>query len=260
MHLARRLTNKVRWLYKAYVKQYMTRGRSLKVRCPICGWKGQQFADFDCGYGRIYPNSTCPRCRAQPRHRLCFLYLKSYLAQHVGLTVLHFAPEPFLSRLLSGSSRIGYITADIDPSKAIDQQDITQLSYSDESFDLILCLHVLEHVPNDALAMSELRRVLRKNGHAIVDVPIDFRLASTFEDATITTPEARTRAYWQFDHLRLYGNDFPDHLRNAGFEVTVVDATSLPSCHAENIYGLKETRLFVCSHAQHSVDDASLDQ
>jgi SAM-dependent methyltransferase len=99
--------------------------------------------------------------------------------------------------------------------------DLTDVPHPDDSFDAILCSHVLEHVPDDRRAMRELRRILRPGGWAIVQVPIDYTRAGTHEDPAIESPEDREREYWQSDHLRLYGNDFPDRLREAGFDVTV---------------------------------------
>jgi ubiquinone/menaquinone biosynthesis C-methylase UbiE len=100
--------------------------------------------------------------------------------------------------------------------------DMTELAIRDQAFDVIVASHVLEHVADDRVAMRELLRILRPGGTALVMVPRDASRAVTFEDPTITTPEDRQAAYWQADHVRLYGRDFEDRLRAAGFEVEFV--------------------------------------
>jgi ubiquinone/menaquinone biosynthesis C-methylase UbiE len=100
------------------------------------------------------------------------------------------------------------------------KEDITHLSFDDESFDVIICIHVMEHIVDHRTAMNELLRVLAKGGFAVIDVPIDASRRETYEDASITTPEARTRAFWQADHVRLYGQDFGEKLASVGFKVT----------------------------------------
>ena len=104
------------------------------------------------------------------------------------------------------------------------EMDITDIQYPDDSFDAIYCSHVLEHVPDDAKAMSELYRVLKPGGWAILAVPI--RGDTTFEDPTTTEPEERERLFGQSDHVRYYGKDFKDRLEAAGFEVKVDDYPS----------------------------------
>ena len=135
--------------------------------------------------------------------------------------MLHFAPERALGQALAGAPGIEYMSADLEDPAAMEHFDITDIPHPDGSFDVILCIHVLEHVEDDRKAMRELRRILRADGFAIVLVPLDLDRAETFEDPSITDPAERERAFWQADHLRLYGRDFPDRLREAGFDVTV---------------------------------------
>jgi SAM-dependent methyltransferase len=129
----------------------------------------------------------------------------------------------------------------------MDRVDILDLPYPDDSFDAILCSHVLEHVEDDSRAMRELHRVLRPGGWAIVLVPLDLERSETYEDPAITAPRARERAYWGRDHLRLYGRDFPDRLRETGFEVTVDPwVRTLPGETRER-YGLfPQEDMYVC--------------
>jgi SAM-dependent methyltransferase len=173
--------------------------------------------------GRDPNNPICPRCGAQARHRALWLYLheRTNLFSGEGLSVLHFAPEHALGRRLAATPGIRYVSADLDAPEAMEHFDITDIPHPDDSWDAILCIHVLEHVPDDRRAMRELHRILKPEGWAIVLVPLDLDRAETYEDPSITDPAERERAFWQADHLRLYGRDLPDRLREAGFEVTV---------------------------------------
>jgi SAM-dependent methyltransferase len=135
--------------------------------------------------------------------------------------VLHVGPEWALERILRPLPNLHYVSGDLGSARAMERLDVTDLPYSEGSFDVVVCSHVLEHVPDDRRAMSELRRVLRPGGYAILLVPLDATRAETLEDPSIVTPEARAREYWQADHVRLYGRDFKERLEEAGFQVTV---------------------------------------
>ncbi len=192
-----------------------------KVTCNVCNWQGRKFLNFYVGYDHIYRNAVCPNCYSQPRHRAYYVYLKQMLSNlDKKVKVLHFAPEGYITDLLRSYKNIDYLSVDIDPHKAMRKEDITKLSFRDESFDIIICIHVFEHIDDDKTAMREVYRVLKKGGQALLDVPINVNSETTFEDPTITSPEARTKAYWQWDHVRLYGLDFKDKLAAAGFDVT----------------------------------------
>src|SRR5262249_7408651 len=156
--------------------------------------------------GRDPNNPICPRCGAQARHRALWLYLdqRTDLFEGKGLKVLHFAPERALRRRLAAAPGIHYVSADLDAPEAMEHFDITDIPHPDGSFDVILCIHVLEHVEDDRKAMRELRRILARDGFAIVLVPLDLSRGETYEDPTITDPTERERAFWQADHLRLY--------------------------------------------------------
>lgn len=173
--------------------------------------------------GRDPNNPICPRCGAQARHRALWLYLheRTNLFDGKGLSVLHFAPEHALGRRLASTRGIRYVSADLDAPEAMEHFDITDIPHEDDNWDVILCIHVLEHVEDDRKAMRELHRILKPDGWALVLVPLDLERADTYEDPSITKPAERERAFWQSDHLRLYGRDLPDRLREAGFDVTV---------------------------------------
>ncbi|MBK8554775.1 MAG: methyltransferase domain-containing protein [Lewinellaceae bacterium] len=141
-----------------------------------------------------------------------------------NLSLLHVSPEKMLFRKFKTLPGIQYVPADkFDPGyhypAGTVNMDITDIQYPDAHFDAVICSHVLEHVPDDAKAMKEIHRVLKPGGWAIMLVPIDANLEKTFEDASITDPEARLKAYGQSDHVRQYGMDFGKRLENAGFTV-----------------------------------------
>jgi SAM-dependent methyltransferase len=152
-----------------------------------------------------------------------------YLTQKTNLfdgkqkKMLHVAPEPELSRLIQKAAYIDYLSADLFAPdimvKVMVKMDITDIQYPDNTFDVIYCSHVLEHVPDDRKAIREFFRVLKDGGWAIVQVPII--ADTTFEDLTVINPKERERLFGQFDHVRRYGPDYKDRLTEAGFSVTV---------------------------------------
>jgi SAM-dependent methyltransferase len=189
------------------------------VRCPICDHRADEFLPFGTGDVKR-PGAQCPGCGALERHRLVWLYLLDETDLFSGSArrrMLHLAPEPMLEPLLRGDARLDYVSADIEPGVAQEQMDVTDIRHPDASFDVIYASHVLEHVPDDALAMGELHRVLRPGGWAILQVPILYE--RTDEDPTITDPQERLRRFAQIDHVRVYGLDYADRLRAAGFDV-----------------------------------------
>lgn len=186
--------------------------------CNICGASLRTF--------EIYSTTArdplqCPFCYSRPRHRVAYMYFqqKTNLFDGTPKRMLHIAPEPSLERRFREIPGIDYLSGDLDSDAAMVQMDITDIRYPDSSFDVIYCSHVLEHVPDDRRAMRELARVLKPGGWAVIAVPII--RDRTLEDPAITSPEARTKAYGQWDHVRAYGPDFADRLRESGFDVTV---------------------------------------
>jgi len=159
--------------------------------------------------------------------------------------MLHVAPEPSLTAKFEAAPNIEYISSDLDPKAAMIQMDITDIHLPDNSFDVIYCSHVLEHVPDDRKAMRELARVLRPNGWAILAVPF-FRKDKTFEDPSITSEADRDRVYGQSDHVRAYGPDFVDRLRESGFDVTVDRFATHLSDEVVDRYALSREEMYVC--------------
>ncbi len=191
-----------------------------KVQCNICNWSGSKFCDFYTGYNHVYENAVCPQCYSHPRHRAYYIYLEKLLTKFDRkIKLLHFSPEVSITKFLASHDNIEYLSVDIDHSKAMRKEDITNLSFKNDSFDLIICMHVFEHIDDDKKAMEEVFRVLKPDGYALLDVPIDVTRSTTYEDPSITSPEARTKEFWQWDHVRLYGMDYKDKLRAIGFDV-----------------------------------------
>jgi SAM-dependent methyltransferase len=187
------------------------------VECPCCGGRFKRFMP---GLSHR-ATRVCPRCGAQERHRALWLYMRERTDLFSKeLSILHWAPEYALQRSLSELPRAAYVSADLGGDEAQQHMDMTDVPFKDDAFDLIVCVHVLEHVPDDRRAMREMVRVLKPGGVAMLLVPIVLE-QPTLEDPAIVTPEQRKAAYWQEDHVRLYGADFPQRLEEEGFDVTV---------------------------------------
>jgi hypothetical protein len=185
------------------------------VLCPVCGCRFNRFKD---DWNR--PNVLCWRCGSHERHRAQWLLLEQRVELLTSAhSLLHFAPEWSLRHRLEPISNLRYVTSDLDRRDADLSLDITALDLPDASYDAVLCSHVLEHVEDDAAAMRELRRVTALDGWCLIMVPLHEGLEHTHEDATIIAPEERERAFWQHDHVRLYGPDIGVRLHAAGFIV-----------------------------------------
>lgn len=197
----------------------LLRHRGDTVRCPICERGFDRFAD---DYDRA--RALCWRCGAHERHRAQWLLLRSRPELlNDASTLLHFAPEWALRRRLARNDQLRYVTADLQQPGVDLHLDITALTLPDASFDAVICSHVLEHIPDDATAMRELRRVTSAGGWCLVMVPLDLRRTHTYEDPSITDPQARRRAFWRPDHVRLYAPDIEARLARAGFRVERID-------------------------------------
>jgi tetratricopeptide (TPR) repeat protein len=189
------------------------------VSCPCCKGHFRLFMPFG---ATPRPNAMCPNCGSLERHRLMQLYFERRTNLFSArLRVLHFAPEECFSRVLDHNPLIDYLSADLHAPGAKQKIDITDIPYADGSFDVVLCSHVLEHIPDDRRAMRELRRVLAPHGWALLQVPIDHQRAVTFEDPSITDPAQRERLFGQHDHVRWYGRDYVSRLVESGFHVRV---------------------------------------
>jgi SAM-dependent methyltransferase len=212
------------------------RHAGLSHRCPVCGARLRAFAPSLWNGERWHgEQDRCPRCGSRARHRFLWLYLEQSRLLDERVRLLHLAPEPELAKRLRGET--DYVSADANADAAMVQGDVTALPFADGSFDLILCSHVLEHVPDDAAAAAEIFRVLAAPGVALIQTPVNYEQALTYEDPQVADPQVRLREFSQADHVRVFGRDLGERLERAGFEVTVVSADDVEPAVAER-YGL----------------------
>ncbi|UBZ15400.1 methyltransferase domain-containing protein [Flagellimonas marinaquae] len=221
------------------------------VQCSICNSEYREFAPFG---NTKRKNSKCHNCGSLERHRLIWKYIQDKKLITKPVRLLHFAPEKVFYDIFSESHDIAYFPCDLHPKvydykgkTIINKVYIAQIPYETDSFDFILCNHVLEHIPNDALAMSELYRVMKPNGLGIFQVPIDYNLEKTYEDFSITSPKARLKAFGRRDHVRWYGKDYKLRLADAGFEVIEDDYISSFTKEEQFKYGFDCTeKIYLC--------------
>lgn len=221
--------------------------RGNRYECPLCGRRYRKLLPY--GYVTSRENALCPHCLSLERHRLLWLYLERETTLFESLPrLLHIAPEVCLMRHLKShykSSPERYQTADLESPLADLHFDIQQIPLADESFDVVICNHLMEHVEDDLRAMRELHRILKRVGWGVLLSPVDLQRATTFEDDSITDPKERTRIFGQYDHRRLYGNDFADRLRKAGFEVEDLDYAARLTPEERTRYALPEDHIYV---------------
>ncbi|MEM0913820.1 MAG: methyltransferase domain-containing protein [Planctomycetota bacterium] len=188
--------------------------------CPICGWQGRHFLMFGTPPNRRL-DAACPKCGSLERQRLGWLVLKEVLAEtgldQERLRTLHVAPEVCIEAALRPLSD-EYLSIDLTD-RGMRIMDVTALELEDETHDVVWCSHVLEHVPDDGLALSEFFRVLRPGGVALLQVPVWGE--ATVEDPTVTDPRERLRLFHQRDHVRAPGDDYAQRMVDVGFDVTV---------------------------------------
>ncbi|KGK31712.1 class I SAM-dependent methyltransferase [Cellulophaga sp. E6(2014)] len=192
---------------------------------PIDGKSFKRFLPY--GYESPRENVLSPSTLSLERHRLLWLYLKNETDFFTKkYKVLHFAPEQAFYKRFRALENLNYTTTDLDSPLADIKADICDLPFADNSFDIIFCNHVLEHIPDDTKAMEEIYRILKPNGWAVLQIPQDLKRATTFEDDTITDRKERAKIFGQYDHVRIYGRDYFTKLREIGFHVDEVDYTS----------------------------------
>jgi SAM-dependent methyltransferase len=190
-----------------------------KVTCPVCEKSFSKFLPY--GYVTQRENVLCPYDLTLERHRLMWLYLKneSNFFTAKKLDVLHIAPEQCFHKTFKNQNNLNYLTGDLESPIADIHFDLHNIPLEENRFDVVFCNHVLEHVKDAKQCMSELYRVMKPGGFGIFQVPQDFNRTTTYEDPTITSPEEREKHFWQYDHVRLFGMDYPDWLREVGFEI-----------------------------------------
>ncbi len=199
--------------------------RGKRYTDPIDGKSFRKFLPY--GYERVRENVLAPGTLSLERHRLFWLYLTKETSFFTdSIKVLHFAPEQAFYKRFRKMKNLDYTTTDLNSPIADVKADICDLPFEDDTYDFVICNHVLEHIPDDHTAMQELYRVLAPGGTAIMQVPYDRMRQESFEDDTITDPKERARIFGQYDHVRIYGMDYFEKLRKAGFDVEAVDYTA----------------------------------
>jgi len=184
--------------------------------CDICGMNSEHFET----YGLLNrPDAKCPNCGSLERHRAMWEYMRDRTDFFDGREkkILHIAPEKFLETAFAPIPG-NYVTADLNRDNVTIKMDITNIPYPDDQFDVIICSHVLEHIPDDRKAMRELCRVMNPNGWALLPTPVDRDLKTTYEPIDVTSEQDRINHFGQSDHVRIYGLDLYDRLIEAGFK------------------------------------------
>lgn len=224
-----------------------------QVYCSMCE---SHFSSFS-PYGvEKRDNARCVNCNSLERHRLLWKFLneKTDLNKNKGAKMLHFAPQRWYLNAFAHNPNIDYTPCDINPETyeyyditKINQVDVLDIPFEDNSFDIVICNHVLEHVDDDKIAMKELFRVMKKGGWGVFQVPINYDLETTYEDKSITDPKGREKAFGQYDHQRMYGRDYKDRLKSAGFDVTEDDYVNQFSDEELKRFGfLKNEFIYYC--------------
>jgi SAM-dependent methyltransferase len=215
-----------------------------RVECPVCKRTFSQWLGDP-------TQGCCPNCSSASRHRLLKLALeREWALQPLGVDILHFAPEWGTQRDLRSNPRVRrYVTADLGARGVDVHCDITHLDFPSEAFDIVLCSHVLEHVPNDRQAIRELHRVLRPGGVAYIQVPYASDALSD-EEPSVTSPKERAKRFGQFDHVRLYGMDLADRLREPGFQVDELRPVRAMAEQDIVRWGLWDDTIFRCERAR----------
>lgn len=232
-----------------------------KYICPFCGYHSHDLAPIGNDLpiikekhiiGAGLRNGGCYKCGAQDRFKLIYTFLKYELKIFNDNTksVLHFAPENIIAEKFIEAHFTNYIQADFfaegqhcEYGKDVTHMDVQDIPFAENSFDLVLCNHVLEHVPNDKKVMFEIFRVLKPQGTAILQVPISQTEAKTSENSNITDENERERRFGQKDHLRLYGQDYVSRLESCGFTVHRLNIFKNYSKFGIN----QEEDLFICT-------------
>ena len=234
------------WIVPVVGLLYLGKGK----QCPLCGCQRRKFLPY--GYVTSRENALCPNCLSLERHRLLWLWLvrESDIGRGAMALprLLHIAPEVALMRKfrkMYASTPDRYVTADLESPLADMHFDVQQIPLEAESFDAIICNHIMEHVEDDHKALRELYRIMRRGGWGVILSPVELEREKTFEDDTITDRAERTRIFGQYDHRRIYGRDYAERLREAGFEVYDIDYKNELSKAEQELYALPADHLYI---------------
>ncbi len=232
-----------------YLVRYRFLYRGDRFACPCCSARLSRFLALTTPSGIRSESVICPRCDSHPRHRLLWLYFHAQCRDLFDkrIQLLHLAPEFCFERHFRRNPNLNYVTADLTAPQVDLHADVCCLPFAERRFNVVLCNHVLEHVTDDRRAISEIYRVIRPGGWALMQVPVDSEREITLEDAEVRTPEERELYYGQDDHVRQYGIDFVDRIRRAGFSIDVIDYTSILGQPLVEYHGLPQRELiYLC--------------
>ena len=216
-------------LYRCRGMIFLMIAKGNSYSCSVCNHSFSKFLPAGLKYsvlqkmkivgGGYRKNVECPYCGSLDRERLVDIFLKSRSLLQPEMQLLHIAPEKNIQKMIR-QKHVNAVFADLDSPLADVRMNIQQIQFPNNFFDAIICNHVLEHIPDDGLAMKELFRVLKPGGWAILQVPYSPLLQQSLEDPSVILPKDRIKVFGQSDHVRIYGLDYPSRLRSAGFVVS----------------------------------------
>ncbi len=240
--------------YSEAIKEIIYKEVEHYYKCPICNNKVERFLPYQYkkhkssftskfnSIGSDTDNFLCPICYCHDRERHLVRYfdkLNIWNRFILNKNVLHIAPEKNIQQIILNLDTKSYVCGDLYPTNnLVTKMDITNIQVKEEKFDFIICNHVLEHIPNDLKAMKELYRVLRKGGYAVLQTQYSPEIYKSFEDKNINTDELRNKLYGQSDHVRVYGLDFFERLKNVGFSLDIIKNDELFTRNECKIYGV----------------------
>lgn len=209
---------------------------------PINGKSYRKFLPY--GHEKQRPNALSPGTFSLERHRLMWLYLKTKTNFFTAPNkVLHIAPEQAFYHRFKKIPNLQYTTTDLESPIVDVKADICNLPFQDNSFDIVFCNHVLEHITDDTKALQEIYRILKPKAWAILQVPIQYQRQKTYEDHTITTPQERAKHFGQYDHVRIYGLDYYEKLEKIGFILNKINLSQEISAEKIKQYGLEKNEI-----------------
>lgn len=219
------------------------------VECPVCERSFSKFLSYGSDVAHR-ENVLCPYDLTLERHRLMWLYLRdsSNFFTAEKLNVLHIAPEQCFHKRFQNQKNLNYLTGDLESPIADIHFDLHHIPLEENRFDVVFCNHVLEHVEDPIQCLKEIYRVMKSGAWAIMQVPQDMTREETYEDKSIVSPKEREIHFWQKDHVRLFGRDYPKWLEKAGFRVTEFNLESIYSKEQIQKFRIQETEILYIAH------------
>jgi SAM-dependent methyltransferase len=239
----------IRIIKRILLKYYSLTLKGNNIYCPVCDKSFKKFINM--GIDTVN-ELHCPNCNSIGRDRLLWLYFQSKTDMFTReCSLFEIAPVECFSDKFIPMQNLNYVSGDLYSTLAMVKLDIKSLPFDDESFDYLICSHVLEHIDDDKKAISELYRILKKSGIAFILNPVDYSKEVTYEDDNIKDPKERFIHFGQEDHVRIYGKDFPKRLSNCGFEVEESEYASSLSKQDSVKYGINSNEIiYVCNKSR----------